>query len=157
MSTLYKVIEKNFSVSQGTRTILIFIVVLGLFIIFARYGYLKFYKPFYDKNSPEVSNSPAASNSNKGEAVITFYHVDWCPHCKTAQPEWENFRRQYHNKRINNYTLKCVDLECIDEETCPNIESFPTVKLTKDGKDIELDSKINTDSLSYFAETVLQD
>lgn len=153
MSTLYKVIEKHFSVSQTTRNILIFILILCIFVIFARYGYLKFYKPFYDKKNTSESNP----NVDKGEAVITFYHVDWCPHCKTAQPEWENFRRQYHNKRINNYTLKCVDKECIDEETCPNIESFPTVKLTKNGKDIELDSKINVDSLSYFAETVLQE
>jgi len=154
MSTFYEVIQKKFGYIKNFRSYIIAAIAVAIFFILARYGYETYYKPFYSKN---ISDTGEAGVSDNGEVVITFYHVDWCPHCKTAQPEWENFRRQYNNKRINNYTLKCKDVECESEEICPNIESFPTVKLTKNGKDIEFDSKINVDSLTYFVETVLQE
>ena len=154
MSTFYEVIQKKFGYIKNFRSYIIAAIAVAIFVILARYGYETYYKPFYSKN---VSDNGEAGVSDNGEAVITFYHVDWCPHCKTAQPEWENFRRQYNNKRINNYTLKCKDVECKNEEICPNMVSFPTVKLTKNGKDIEFDSKINVDSLTYFVETVLQE
>jgi len=170
MSTFYEVIQKKFGYIKNFRSYIIAAIAVAIFVILARYGYETYYKPFYSKNVSDngeagvsdngeagVSDNGEAGVSDNGEAVITFYHVDWCPHCKTAQPEWENFRRQYNNKRINNYTLKCKDVECKNEEICPNMVSFPTVKLTKNGKDIEFDSKINVDSLTYFVETVLQE
>ena len=93
-----------------------------------------------------------------------FFHVDWCPHCKTALPEWENFKKQFNNKEVNGYITKCVDVDCTDENSKVqnmiskyDIESYPTVKMVKDKNTIEFDSKITSNTLEHFVNTMLMD
>ena len=91
-----------------------YVLVLVLIIIFvalAQYAYANYYKKSVDNKFSNVAN---ANRRNK-EADIMFFHVDWCPHCKTALPEWNNFKKQYDNKEINGRVIRCKDIDCTNE------------------------------------------
>lgn len=101
------------------------------------------------------------SDSNKIATMMLFY-VDWCPHCKTAKPEWENLKSEYEGKQINGYTLEFIDYNCTTEspetEELMNkykIEGYPTIKLIKDNEVIEYDAKVTKATMEQFLHTVL--
>jgi thioredoxin-like negative regulator of GroEL len=111
------------------------------------------------KSYVDGSGSSDISNYNKQEkeATIYFFYADWCPHCKTAKPEWAKFTNNYNGKSMNDYTLVCSSVNCTEETSENaqiiqkyNIDSYPTVKMLKDGSIIEFDSKISESSLEQF-------
>jgi thiol-disulfide isomerase/thioredoxin len=95
-------------------------------------------------------------------AELLFFYADWCPHCKTAKPIWEELKSEYKNKTINGYHVVFTDVNC-SEETAEvermmnqySIEGYPTIKLLKDGQIIEYDAKPSRDTLVQFLNTVL--
>ena len=109
--------------------------------------------------SPDVQN---AENSGK-EALIYFFHADWCPHCKKAQPEWDTFKMSHHNKVKNGYIIKCISVDCTDDKESTakqlineyNVESYPTVKMVKDNTTIDYDASVKTESLKKFVDIML--
>jgi thiol-disulfide isomerase/thioredoxin len=136
---------------------------IGAFIALSILGYL-FYNQFVNKktafnaNREQGTNDP---NSNKTAEMMLFY-VDWCPHCKTAKPEWENLKSEYEGKQINGYTVVFTEYNCT-AETAENdalmnkykIEGYPTIKLLKDGQVIEYDAKPTKSTMEQFLHTVL--
>ena len=102
------------------------------------------------------------SSQNSKDAEIMFFYVDWCPHCKTAKPAWNDVKSEYENKTINGYNVIFTEINCT-EETAEveslmnkyNIEGFPTIKLLKDGQVIEYDAKPTKETLTQFLNTVL--
>jgi thiol-disulfide isomerase/thioredoxin len=141
------------------KTIAVIIIVL-LLLIFGYYTYKQYSdnKTSYHANR---ENIPIDQNSNKTATLMLFY-VDWCPHCKTAKPEWENLKAQYEGKSINGYTLSFVEYNCTNEtdEVSQlmdkyNIEGYPTIKLVKDNQVIEYDAKPTKSTMEQFLNTVL--
>jgi len=140
-----------------------YIVGLIAAIIFgyaAIYGYNNY---FVKKTENKFANVPNANRRNK-EVIVHFFHVDWCPHCKKALPEWDNFKKQFNNKEMNGYIVKCNEIDCTNETSEVqnmmnkfNIESYPTVKMVKDKNTIEFDSKISTNTLEHFVNSMLLD
>jgi len=133
------------------------VIILILFIIIAYYAYTN-----YNTQKKNKFADVANANRRNKEVVIYFFHVDWCPHCKTASPEWNNFASKYDGKEINGYIVKCMDENCTNETSDItalinkfNIDSYPTVKMVKDGTTIDFDSKITSSSLEKFANTML--
>ena len=55
----------------------------------------------YKPNSEQV---PIGSNTGNS-AELLFFYADWCPHCKTAKPIWNDLKSQYENKTINGNKL----------------------------------------------------
>ena len=61
---------------------------------------------------------------------------------------------------INNYTIKCNDVDCSDENVATiaetikrfKIEGYPTVKMMIKDKQYEFDAKISLNSLKKFVE-----
>jgi thiol-disulfide isomerase/thioredoxin len=139
--------------------LIITIVFITIFVIVGYYAYNK----FATAKTNRFSDVPNANRRNK-EATVLFFHVDWCPHCKKALPEWNTFKSQNDGKEINGYVIKCVDLDCTNE-TSDNtraineykIDSYPTIKMLKGDQKIEFDSKITSSSLNAFVTTMLQD
>ena len=78
----------------STSTIIIMLVVV-LFIGIAIYYYYHYVspsmKPEYNPNHEHLASS--SSNSGKSAELLLFY-VDWCPHCKTAKPAWDEIKTQ---------------------------------------------------------------
>ena len=111
---------------------------------------------------------------------IYFFHVDWCPHCVKATPEWNVFVEQYNNKIVNGHLVQCYDIDCTDDNgdaviqfandeatgisPTPikitelihkyNIESYPTIKLTIDDTIVEFDAKVSRDNLIKFVNSM---
>jgi thiol-disulfide isomerase/thioredoxin len=133
-------------------------VVLIIFIYAGVYAYNAFYA---NKIANKFSNVANANRTTK-EVDLLFFHVDWCPHCKKALPEWNNFKQNYEGKEVNGYVVKCVDMDCTNETSdiarainTYKIDSYPTIKMLKDNQTIEFDSKITNSSLEQFVNTML--
>jgi thiol-disulfide isomerase/thioredoxin len=112
-------------------------------------------------NSNSQDNTISTDNSNKVANMLLFY-VDWCPHCKTAKPEWEQMKQEYDGKQINGYTIVFTEYNCTNET--PEIEGlmdkykidgYPTIKLVKDNQVIEYDAKPTKSTMTQFLNTVL--
>lgn len=152
MSTIASVLYRDY-IRPYQRGILIFALVV-IFVLAGYFAYKTMAKSYVDgSGSSDISNY----NKQEKEATIYFFYADWCPHCKTAKPEWAKFTNNYNGKSMNDYTLVCSSVNCT-EETSENaqiiqkysIDSYPTVKMLKDGSIIEFDSKISESSLEQF-------
>ena len=146
--------------SEYKWTILGFITVIGIIIIL----YYYVFKPVSEKTVSYSANAEhdTYSSQNGKDAEIMLFYVDWCPHCKTAKPAWNDVKSEYENKTINGYKVIFTEVNCT-EETAEvehlmnkyNIEGFPTIKLLKDGQVVEYDAKPTKETLTQFLNTVL--
>lgn len=155
---LSKIMSAGGNISTSTIVIIsVIILFVSIAIYYYYYHIAPASKPAYNPNHEHM---PASSNSK--EAELLLFYVDWCPHCKTAKPAWEEIKAQYENKTINGYKLIFTEINCT-EETAEveqmmnkyNIEGFPTIKLLKDGQVVEYDAKPTKDTLNQFLNTVL--
>ena len=136
------------------RTILYIVsalVTISLLLYIVLY-YLKTASPGVTTTSKDVTTS---DGSKAGE--LTLFFATWCPACKSIKPEWEQFRNDYSNKKINGVILLIREVDCSepDPETEDimnqyNIKGFPTVKLTYNGTITELQQKPTYDNLVKF-------
>jgi thiol-disulfide isomerase/thioredoxin len=122
---------------------------------------------FYSLSAPSSKSGFQPNNSNNNSnasssAELLFFYTDWCPHCKTAKPVWNEIKSEYENKTINGHTLVFTEVNCTDENAEVekmmnqyNIEGYPTIKLLKDGQVIEYDAKPSKETLEQFLNTVL--
>jgi thiol-disulfide isomerase/thioredoxin len=118
----------------------------------------------YKKVNNNIFTDVANSNIRNRQVTIYFFHVDWCPHCKKALPEWNKFKADKNGKEINGYVIRCVEMDCTNETSDItraineyNIDSYPTVKMLKNNQKIEFDSKITNTALDSFVVTMLND
>jgi thiol-disulfide isomerase/thioredoxin len=139
------------------------IITLVIIIIFLSVTYYA-YNTLYLKAKKSNFNDVANANLRNKEVTIFFFHVDWCPHCKKALPEWNKFKADNNGKEVNGYQVKCVEMNCTNETSDItraineyNIDSYPTVKMLKDNQKIEFDSKITNTALNSFVVTMLND
>ena len=147
------------NLSYTTITIIIAVIIFGLVFYYYYTNYIApTLKPTYNANNENSSSS----NSRSKEAELLLFYVDWCPHCKTAKPAWEEIKAQYENKTINGYKVIFTEINCTEEtaevEQMMNkykIDGFPTIKLLKDGQIIEYDAKPTKETMEQFLNTVL--
>jgi thiol-disulfide isomerase/thioredoxin len=144
----------------NTNTMLMIGVVI-LFASLAIFYYIYYIAPAskstYRPNSEQV---PVGGSSNTAELI--FFYADWCPHCKSAKPIWNDLKSEYENKTINGYKITFTEVNC-SEETAEveklmnqySVEGYPTIKLIKDGQVIEYDAKPSKETLTKFLNTVL--
>jgi len=110
---------------------------------------------------PKYTQKIGSGGSDKTANLMMFY-TDCCPHCKTAKPEWNKLVSEYQDRTVNGYVVTFTEVNCTDETPDVTelmnkykIESYPTIKLVKDGQVIEYDAKPNRDTLVQFLNTVL--
>jgi thiol-disulfide isomerase/thioredoxin len=118
-----------------------------------------------------INTTPSGVTSTNKEVVtmdgskageLTLFFAKWCPACKSIKPEWDQFRNDYSNKKINGTILLIREVDCSepnpeteDVMNQYNITGFPTVKLTYNGKIIELQQKPTYDNLVKFVNSSL--
>ena len=132
-----------------------------IIIIFALFFIISYiYKNYINKTTYSPNREGMTDTNN--QATLMLFYVDWCPHCKTAKPEWDNLKTEYEGKTINGYTMNFVEYNCTNEtqetEELMNkykIEGYPTIKLLKDNQVIEYDAKPTKSTMSQFLTTVL--
>jgi thiol-disulfide isomerase/thioredoxin len=143
---------------NNSTTMIVIAIILASITVALYYFYYMVPKAKYQPNSEKVSNEVA----NGETAELLFFYADWCPHCKTAKPIWDDLKSEYENKTINGYKVVFTDINC-SEETAEvdkmmnkySIEGYPTIKLLKDGQIIEYDAKPSKDTIKQFLNTVL--
>ena len=106
------------------------------------------------------SNAPNSGAANPPSATIQLFKVDWCPHCKKALPEFQKVEDTYNGKMVNGYKLNFVVVDGEDpaNQSLVNehkIQGYPTIVLTKDGKNIEYDAKVDQPTLDKFINTMI--
>jgi thiol-disulfide isomerase/thioredoxin len=89
-----------------------------------------------------------------------MFKVDWCPHCKKAAPQFQAVENEYNGKVVNGYKLNFIVIDGEDpaNETMVNdhkVQGYPTIVLTKDGKNIEYDAKVDEPTLKKFINTMI--
>lgn len=128
------------------------IILMLIFSLAAYYAYI-WYMP-----KPKITDDIANANRRDKNAELYFFSVDWCPHCKTAKPEWDKFVANYDGKEMNGFIIKCNTINATNDED-PKISSllqkfsvdhYPTLKMVVDGKIIDFQGKIQETSLVKF-------
>ena len=123
-----------------------------VFIIIAVYTYRTYIAP----NSNYVANKEFANKGtedNIDSADLYFFYTDWCPHCKTAKPIWNELQSDIGNKKINGKTIHFIAVDCEKEpETAEKykVEGYPTIKLIVGNQVIEYDAKPDFETLKQF-------
>jgi thiol-disulfide isomerase/thioredoxin len=138
------------------------ILLIILFIIICLLvGYYS-YKNYTTSKTNFQANRENSPGNGERMATLMLFYVDWCPHCKTAKPEWESLKEQYEGKEINGYKLSFIEHNCTNESEEVtslmdkyNIEGYPTIKLLKDNQIIEYDAKPTKSTMDQFLHTVL--
>jgi thiol-disulfide isomerase/thioredoxin len=148
--------------SNISGTTLVFLVALLLFSMIGGYYWYYYYLP--ELQAKYKPNNEKTNNDNKSNstAELLFFFANWCPHCKTAKPIWEELKKEYENKTINGYKIMFTEVDCSEETTEVdrmmnqyNVEGYPTIKLIKDGDVIDYDAKPTKATLVQFLNTVL--
>ncbi len=133
-----------------------------LFVILSIFIYFYFIYPQLNAQFHANSEHNTSDNQGSKSAELLFFFADWCPHCKTAKPIWNDLKTEYQNKTINGYQVVFTEINC-SEETAEvdkmmnqySVEGYPTIKLLKDGQVIEYDAKPSKETLTQFLNTVL--
>ena len=158
-NVIQKVRTSISSISTKTMTaILVGVLFLIAALLYYRYYVAPTLNPTYKANREVLDNDSASGKT----AELLFFYTDWCPHCKTAKPVWQEMKAEYQDKRINGYKVVFTDVNCTNESNEVEqmmdkykIEGYPTIKLLKDGQIIEYDAKPTKETLTQFLNTVL--
>jgi thiol-disulfide isomerase/thioredoxin len=149
------------SLSWRTTGIIILVIILAIIGYMVYKNYIEpSINPRYKANREQVPVG-SGSSANK-EAEIMLFYTDWCPHCKTAKPEWEQVKAEYDGKKIHGYTIIFTEVNCTndspDVEKMLNtykVEGYPTIKLVKDNQIVDYDAKPSKATLTQFLNTVV--
>ena len=123
---------------------MILYVIIGLLITFILIT-LYVYSKFKDKPLPVDGSVPTVD--------IYYFYTSWCPYCIKARPEWDKFKTYWENKKKNNYVLIFSEIDCDKNESLASkyeIETYPSIKLVKDGKIYDYDAKPTLENLNKF-------
>ena len=150
----------NFLRNLNIKSFIFYFFILILFLIIS---YIIYHYAFKNKTKFRANREKREKESNNNnEAELLLFYVDWCPHCKTAKPEWDQLKQEYEGKTINGYVVKFSEINCTNET--PEIESlinkynvsgYPTIKLIKNNEIIEYDAKPTKATLDKFLNNVL--
>ena len=163
---------------QFTKKYHKWIFIIVMLILFTYLGYNVYTKQegFSDnKKYKDVANS----QDFKPAVQLYMFYVDWCPHCKTAKPEWDKVKQKYDNTTVGGYLVECIDIDCTDDfgeitfdkqaqgAVTPvkiseiikqyNINGYPTIILVKEGKPYTFEAKVTEPNLNKFIEEILNE
>ena len=149
----YVILLKNFV--KNNYILIIVMMILGFII--GTYVLYRVYKLIFKKSKV------VEKYGNALETKVLMFHVDWCPHCKKATPEWNLFKSEYNNKSINSRKLTVIDYDLTNSSDPNNkkliekynIEGYPTVILDTGDDYKELDVKVTKDNLVNFVKSNL--
>lgn len=165
---MFETYKNKFSNMNKTHFVLIIIFVF-LLLGASLYTYYYYIEPRMNPNF--IPNKEFIEQDPYKPAKMKFFYVDWCPHCKTAKPIWEEVKKKYNHKKINNTLVIFEEINCelptnkgdLDKY---NIQGYPTIKLIKGGdnnakrgdpgyEEIEYDAKPDETNLVEFLNTVI--
>lgn len=84
--------------------------------------------------------------SNKNDSIFRMFYVDWCPHCKTAKPEFIKCKKSHKGVQF-----KLLNGEA-DEDAVKafGVDGYPTFILTKNGKNTHYEGERTSEGFSKW-------
>jgi len=148
---------------NSNKYIIIGILFLLILTFVIYYIYTKYYSSkLLELYKPNNEKMPLWTKDNSNEVEILFFFANWCPHCRTAKPEWEKAKAEYNNNTIDGYKIIFVEVDCTtpDSKTTSmmdtyNVEGYPTIILIKNNEVITYDAKVTYDHLVEFLKSSL--
>lgn len=138
-------------VAIGVTLSIVLVVILGLI-----------WYNFKNKITEGFVTPSLTTDKSSKEVEILFFYTDWCPHCKTAKPEWESVKTDMDGTVVNGSTLRFKDINCSQESAdidtmmkTYNVEGYPTIKIVKDSDILDYDAKPSRDTITEFINTVI--
>jgi len=132
-------------------------------ILFAIFYYVYTYVYLPKMDGAKFADVANASPTDK-EVTIYMFHVDWCPHCKKALPEWNMFSDEYNGKSVNGCRINCKEIDCTNTDDVQvqavmdkyGVKQYPTVIAVMGGTDlrIDYDAKVKKDHLEKFVYSI---
>jgi thiol-disulfide isomerase/thioredoxin len=87
-----------------------------------------------------------------GSDKFVMYYADWCPHCKSVKPIWEQWSKK-GSMKINGKTVFLDKVEESEKEKAAGkpVKGYPTFLLEKaDGKIVEYEGGRNVQGWEAF-------
>lgn len=141
----------------GNTQFLVIILVVVIFLIAALVVYRRHIMSGIKRDY--VANNEFTNEGTIETADIYLFYTTWCPHCKTAKPIWEEFKKEMENKKVNDIKLNFFEVDCDKDPATSDkfkVKGFPTIKLVKGKQIIEYDAKPNKATLIEFVNKSLE-
>jgi thiol-disulfide isomerase/thioredoxin len=155
---LENISQNAYNLLTNSRFWMILLAVI-FFLFLAGYVYTSYVSPMVNKDFIPNDEFPKNNDSVEGEEVLIYmFTVTWCPHSKKAMPIWTELKEKYNNTKYNNHLLKFIEVdgeENVELADQYKIDSFPTIKMIKNGQVIEYDAKPTIEHLEEFLRTTL--
>lgn len=88
---------------------------------------------------------------NGEKPKIVLYFTTWCPHCKAFMSEWNKVTVAAASLGVSAVSIDGDKSKKLVAKK--NIDGFPTIRLEKDGKEIEYDGPRTADGVINFVKS----
>jgi len=115
------------------------------------------WKNYLSKRVGGVERFAESGPGSVGTLTCTMYYTDWCPHCKTAKPEWAKLTQALHGKTLGGKKVLITSVNC---EKFPeiakqqNVTGYPSFKFDLDGKALTFNGERKFDAFKKYIESV---
>ena len=140
------------------KYIIVLLLIIGIFITISIVYYKRIVQPRL--NNKYVANKefiPENSVSPVPQATLYYFYTTWCPHCKTATPQWQSLQNET-NGVIKGVEIVFKEVDCDQDTTTADkfkITGYPTIKLIYNNTIYNYDAKPDKDTLIQFLNSVL--
>lgn len=163
MSISAKSVKTTLETIYSKRHILVMLLIACLFIWIGAYVYKTYVSSYLGSSlegyaSSMGENAPPSSENQK-TATLYMFGTNWCPHCKTAKPIWNDYISNNENLKVGNYDILFKSVDCDAEKNIAdkfNVKGYPTFKLERGPDDIvEFEAKPTHDNFTNLLHTSL--
>lgn len=146
-------------IDNNKMTIFGAILIAILFILISTWAYNTYVKPLLNKDY--IPNKEFISDTGNNKVNIYFFYTTWCPYCKKARPEWEEFTKNVEkdNLLMENFDINFIEVDAEKDTSLAKdfkIDSYPAIKLFRNDKIYNYDAKPNSNHLMDFLKGSLQ-
>ena len=92
----------------------------------------------------------------KNEGIeVRLYYAPWCGHCKNFKPKWKKLKNSELKNKVTFVEINGDDnLELCRER---NVDAFPTLRVSKNGKEHDYNGGHNVKDVRGFIESFLEE
>tara|TARA_B100002052_G_scaffold291911_2_gene312685 strand:+ start:1618 stop:2070 length:453 start_codon:yes stop_codon:yes gene_type:complete len=137
------------------------LVLLVLLVVFAIT--IMYFSIYLSYNIESFTNTDISSKedlydllSEDDIAIVKFY-VNYCGWCKKLAPTWNEFEKEYNNKKINGKKIMVLSVDCEKHpDMCRlfKIKGYPTILIIKNNETIEYNDERTVTALKNVVTNV---
>jgi thiol-disulfide isomerase/thioredoxin len=139
----------------GLMMILVIVIAVCLYkksLAIKEESYLNSYMESYENNDDFELKSLSQIETNKPTVILAY--ANWCPHCESVLPIWNEVCQKYKNNSsvfVTQIEEKNQNFESF-KKSHKDINSFPTIIAIKNGKSEEFEGNRDKESMISFIE-----